>query len=161
MTKTGNPFLDIDFTQYQDFKKWSEQFQIPGLDMQSMMEAQRKNLEAIGQANRIAIEGAQALAQRQTEILRSTMEEASRVMGDLAASGTPEERMAKQADVIREAFERAIANMRELAEMGAKSNTEALDLINKRISEQLGEIKGMISDLQTTAGKAQAQKGSK
>lgn len=161
MAKTGNPFLDMDFTQYQDFKKWSEQFQIPGLDMQSMMEAQRKNLEAISQANRIAVEGAQALAQRQMEILRSTMEEASKVMSDLAASGTPEERMAKQADVVRDAFERAIANMRELAEMGAKSNTEALDLINKRISEQLEEIKGMISDMQTTAKKAQAQKGSK
>lgn len=154
MTKTGNPFLDMDFTQFSDFKKWSEQFQVPGLDMQAMMEAQRKNLEAIGQANKIAVEGAQALAQRQMEILRSTMEEASKVMGDMAASGTPEERMAKQADVVREAFERAIANMRELAELGAKSNTEALDTINKRISESLTEIKGMISDLQETAKKA-------
>ncbi|SMF46102.1 phasin family protein [Tistlia consotensis] len=154
MTKTGNPFLDMDFTQFSDFKKWSEQFQVPGLDMQAMMEAQRKNLEAIGQANKIAVEGAQALAQRQMEILRSTMEEASKVMSDLAASGTPEERMAKQADVVREAFERAISNMRELAELGAKSNTEALDTINKRISESLDEIKGMISDLQSSAKKA-------
>lgn len=154
-TKTGNPFLDGDFTQFSDFKKWSEQFQIPGLDMQSLMEAQRKNLEAISQANRIAVEGAQALGQRQMEILRTTMEEASRVMSDLAASGTPEARMAKQADLVRDAFERAIANTRELAEMGAKSNSEALDLINKRISESLTEIKGMIAELQTTAAQAQ------
>ncbi|MEX2630722.1 MAG: phasin family protein [Tistlia sp.] len=159
-TKTGNPFLDGDFTQFSDFKKWSEQFQIPGLDMQSLMEAQRKNLEAISQANRIAIEGAQALAQRQMEILRTTMEEASKVMSDLAAAGTPEERMAKQADLVREAFERAIANTRELAEMGAKSNTEALDLINKRVAESLTEVKGMVSELQTAANKAQ-QKATK
>lgn len=154
MAKTGNPFLDMDFTQYSDFKRWSEQFQVPGLDVPSLMEAQRKNLEAISQANRVAIEGAQALAQRQMEILRSTMEEATTVMSDMAASGTPEERLAKQADVVREAFERAIANMRELAEMGAKSNTEALDLINTRISESLTEIKGMISEMETTAKKA-------
>ena len=158
MAKTGNPFLDGDFTQYSDFKKWSEQFQIPGVDMQSMMEAQRKNFEAITQANRIAIEGAQAMAQRQAEILRTTMEEASKVMSDLAASGTPEERLAKQADVVREAFERAVSNMRELAEMGAKSNSEALELINKRISESLTEIKGTISEMQAEAKKAPAKK---
>lgn len=149
MAKTTNPFFDVDLTQFADLKKWAGQFQVPGMDMQSLMENQRKNLEAITRANRVAVEGAQALAQRQLEILRTTMEEASRVMGELAASGTPEERMAKQADLVRDAFERAVANMRELAEIGAKSNTEALDLINKRISESLDEIKTTISQMQS------------
>ena len=90
------------------------------------------------------MEGAQAIARRQTEILRQAMEEASSTMSELAAAGAPEEKLAAQTEITRKAFETAIANMRELAEMGAKSNSEALEQINARVSESLEEIREAI-----------------
>jgi len=65
-------------------------------------------------------------------------------MSKLAASGAPEEKLATQAEIARRAFETAIANVRELAEMGAKSNNEALEQINSRVSESLEEIREAI-----------------
>ncbi|WP_022728210.1 phasin family protein [Fodinicurvata sediminis] len=143
----SNPFLDTDFQKMMDFSRMAENWQVPGFDPQQVLEAQRKNIEAITNANRVAYEGAQAMAQRQAEIFQTTMEEASKVMNEMAASGAPEDRMAKQAELCRQAFEKAIANMRELAEMGAKSNSEAQDLINKRVSESIEEVRGTIQKM--------------
>ncbi|MGM0560390.1 MAG: phasin family protein [Pseudomonadota bacterium] len=152
----SNPFLDTDFQKMMDFSRMAENWQVPGFDPQQVLEAQRKNIEAITNANRVAYEGAQAMAQRQAEIFQTTMEEASKVMNDMAASGAPEERMAKQAELCRQAFEKAIANMRELAEMGAKSNSEAQDLINQRVSESIEEVRGTI---QKMSEEAKTQRG--
>lgn len=143
----SNPFLDTDFQKMMDFSRMAENWQVPGFDPQQVLEAQRKNIEAITNANRVAYEGAQAMAQRQAEIFQTTMEEASKVMNEMAASGAPEDRMAKQAELCRQAFEKAIGNMRELAEMGAKSNSEAQDLINKRVSESIEEVRGTIQKM--------------
>jgi phasin family protein len=44
-------------------------------------------------------------------------------------------------------FEKAIANSQELAELAAKSNVEATEVITARISEGLGEIQAMTKSL--------------
>lgn len=141
---TGNPFLDNDFTELFDPRRYAERMQIPGVDLTSMMEMQRRNLDAIAQYNRVAFEGMQAVAQRQAEVMREAMEEAMRATQDIASSGAPEERAARQAEVMKHAFEGAVKNMRELAEMSAKSQSEAADLVNKRISESLDELRSAI-----------------
>jgi len=46
-SKTGNPFLDQDFSEFFDPRKYMEQFQTPGLDNKGFMEAHRKNIEAV------------------------------------------------------------------------------------------------------------------
>ena len=76
-SKTGNPFMDQNFTEMFDPRKYMDQFQMPGLDNQGLMEAHRKNIEAVTEANRVAFEGAQAMARRQTEIVREAMDEAA------------------------------------------------------------------------------------
>ena len=50
----------------------------------------------------------------------------------------------------KEAYEAALANLRELSEMASKSNGEAADLISNRVSESFGEFTG---ELKKTAKK--------
>ena len=137
MVEQMKPFWDMDVA------KMMSEFKIPGVDMEGMMAAQRKNIEAVQAANKLALEGLQAVAQRQTEVLRQTMEEMSKMMSEMMSAGTPEDRVAKQADLMKAAFERTLSNMREMAEMIAKSNTEAAEVISTRVSENLEEIKVM------------------
>lgn len=146
MAKSNNPFGDYDFSAMFDMNKMLEQYKVPGVEMDRMIDAQRKNIEAITAANKVAYEGVQAIAQRQMEILRQSMTEASKTMQELSAAGTPEDRMAKQAEVMKKAFETALSNMKELAEMGAKSNTEAMETINKRVAESLDEVRNAVQD---------------
>ena len=133
----------MKYWENMDITKMMADFKLPGLDMDGLMATQRKNIEAVQAANKLAMEGLQAIAQRQTEILRQTMEEMSKMMSEMMSAGTPEDRVAKQADLMKTAFERALSNMREMAEMIAKSNTEAAEVISTRVSENLEEIKSM------------------
>ncbi len=138
MAGNRNPFLEMDVT------KMLGDFKLPGVDLEKVATAQRKNVEALTSANQLAAEGFQAVARRQAEILRQTLEEAGKSMRDLMEQSAPEDRMVKQTELAKTAFETALSNMRELAEMVAKANTEAFDVINRRVTESLDELKDMI-----------------
>ena len=140
-----NPFATMDFSKF-DMSKMLGDVKIPGFDMQAVMDAQRKNIEALTAANQAAVQGVQAVAQRQAEILSQALNEISSVAQQLAsASSNPQELSSKQAELARKAFEQALANARELAEMVSKSNTEASAIINKRVTESLQELKTLVA----------------
>ena len=141
MANPSFPFLETDFT------KIFAEFKIPGFDMQSLVATQRRNIEAVNTANQLAVEGIQAVLRRQTEIMKSMVEESSSVLREMMAQGAPEQKIAQQTELVKTAFEKALANLRELTEMVAKSNTEAADVLTKRIGESLTELK---SSLQRT-----------
>ncbi|MFO1423748.1 MAG: phasin family protein [Candidatus Competibacteraceae bacterium] len=144
-----NPFANIDFSKFDlskfDLTKLLGDVKIPGFDMDAIMAAQRKNIEALTAANRAAVEGMQAVAQRQAEILSQAMGEVSSIAQQLSTVGNPQEMTTKQTELARKAFEQALANMRELAEMVSKSNTEAFAIINKRVTESLQELKSLVT----------------
>jgi len=140
-----NPFGDFDFSKMMDTSKLMGDFKVPGVDVEAVVASQRRNLEALGEANKLAVEGLQAVAKRQTEIFRQMMEEAAQAMRDMMTAGSPEDKAGRQTELAKEAFTRAIANMRELAEMVAKSQTEAFDVINKRVTDSLDELKSVIA----------------
>lgn len=135
---TNTPF-DFDLT------KLLGDFKVPGVDFESIIASQRKNIEAVTAANQLAVEGLQAVLRRQAEIIRQSIEEASSLVGDLTSPSAPEEKAAKQADLVKSAFEKALANIKELSEMVAKSNSEAAEVLTKRVSESLEEVKSAIA----------------
>jgi len=154
MAKPGNPFGDFDFTKMMDpaklmgdFSKMMDpsklmgDFKMSGVDTEKLMASQRRNLEALTAANQLAIEGMQAIARRQAEIFRQVMEEGGAAMKDVMGVGSPEDKAARQTELTKEAFKRAIGNMRELAEMVAKSQNEAFEVINKRVADSLDELR--------------------
>jgi phasin family protein len=143
MTKQ-NPFFDIDMTKMMDASKLLGEFKMPGMDMESIVEAQRRNIEALTAANRVAFEGMQTVLRRQAEILRQTVEQGNSMVNELMAAGTPEAKVAKQAELVKQAFEKAVSDLREMSEMIARSNSDAAELINKRFTQSLDELKGVV-----------------
>ena len=120
-------------TPFFDFTKLMRQFRLPGVDFAALVDRERKNIEALADANRIAFEGWQHLVRRQAEILQETMKKVVADAGQVDAM--------KRADLAKEGFEKAVANMRELAEMAAKSQKEAFDVVRKRIEENVEGIR--------------------
>jgi phasin family protein len=132
MENPTGPFVDIT--------KLMEQFKLPGVDVSAIVEARRKDIEALTEANRIAFEGMQALAQKQAEILQKSMQQAQAAMqnmspGQASASG------GNQAELIQQALQTALANMRELAEMAGKSQAQAMEVVGKRVQENIEDAK--------------------
>jgi phasin family protein len=139
------PFGDFDFAKMFEMPKQMGDFKFAAVDMEGVVATQRKNIEALAQANQLAVESMQAIARRQSEIFRSMMEEASSAMREVMAAGSPEEKAAKQAEIVKEAFTRAVTNMRELADLVTKSQTEALEVVQKRVADSLDEIKTLVA----------------
>ncbi|MEM6492270.1 MAG: phasin family protein [Pseudomonadota bacterium] len=133
-----NPFANMDFS------KMMESYKLPGVDMDALMAAQKKNMDAITKANQTAYEGAQAVGKRQVEILQKTMEELQSLSKSALEGGEPQDKLQKQADVVKTALETAIKNMREIAELMSKSNQDAFEHINKRVAEAMEEIQGVM-----------------
>ncbi|MEM0912172.1 MAG: phasin family protein [Pseudomonadota bacterium] len=148
--KTANPFaFDVNsmFSDFDPNKMMSEyakafsEFNIPGVDANSIAESQQKNLEALVKANQIAIEGMQSVFQRQAEIMNTAMHEMQSVFQELSSAGEPKDKIAEQTDLMKSGIEKALKNMEELASMAGKSNSEAFDVIHARFTESLEEVK--------------------
>lgn len=144
-----NPFAE--FFKNNDFAKAFEQYQNLPFDMQAIMDIQRKNVEAMTEAQQLAVHGMQSFAQRQSEIVSQIMEDNSVIAKEMMGEGSPEEKMAKNADMFKTVYERTIKNMTDLSEMIQKSNEEASGVISNRVSASMGEIK---SALETVRKKA-------
>jgi phasin family protein len=56
---------------------------------------------------------------------------------------TPATRAAKQTDLLKQAYENAVANTRELGDLIQKSNAEAMQKLNTRFSEAMSEMKAL------------------
>ena len=128
----------------EDIMKMLANFQLPGMpDVEQLAAAQRRNFEALSAANKVALEGAQAVARRHTEIMQQSMSEMTQAMQSMAGAQDPQAGATKQAEMLRSAYERAVGNMREVADLIQKSNTEALSLLNQRFTEAMDEVKAM------------------
>lgn len=136
MADSNNPFAE--------FEHFIKQMQVPGLDMEAMTEAYRKNLDVVAAVTRASNEGMQAVVRRQTEIVKETLEQIRVATSELAAAKDPAEAGNRQAEIARKAFEKAFANMKELAELMTKSNNESLEIIRTRMNEGLHELESIL-----------------
>jgi phasin family protein len=123
-----------------DFSKLMEQVKLPGFDMTSVIETQRKNIDALTAANQLAYEGMQALVQKQAEMFNKRVQEIQAAVQKVSA-GNPAEALAQQGEFVQQTFQKVFDDMRELAEMAQKSQTETLAAISKRAAQDVKESK--------------------
>jgi phasin family protein len=117
-------------------------FRLPGIDMEAAVASQRKSLEALAQANQLAVEGVQAVMRRQVEITRQAMEDFSAMFRDLVQpNGSPEDKLAKQAEYSKHAVEKSLSSVKELTDLAVKANTEVFSVLNKRATESFDEVR--------------------
>src|SRR3954464_8062601 len=127
-----------------EFTRMFSDMKFPAVpDMEAFLAARRRNMEALSAANRIALEGPQTVAKRHMEILQQTMQEMRDTIRQLSTSDTPQARVAKQAEMIKHAYERAVTHINELADLIQRSNGEALQMLNQRFTEAMDEVKAM------------------
>ena len=128
-----------------DFTKMFSEMKMPGMpDMEALLSAHRRNLETLTTANRVALEGAQAVARRHMEIVQQNMTELTEGMRQLTSNEPPQAKAARQAEILKSSYERAVNNMRELSDLIQRSNGEALSVLNKRFTEAMDEARTLM-----------------
>jgi phasin family protein len=123
-----------------DLGKMVEKFKLPGIDVNAIVESQRKDMEALAEANRQAYEGIKALAQRRNEILQEALVQWQDAMKD----ATGKDAMSKRTEMAKKGVQQAIANFRELAEMEAQSRSKAWKVLQDRFQENVANLQKLL-----------------
>ena len=125
---------------FGDLGKLAEKIKLPGVDIGAIVESQRKDMEALAEANKQAYEGIKALAQRRNEILQEALVEWQEAMKD----ATGKDALAKNAERAKRGVQQAIANFKELADMEAKSRSKAWKIVQDRFQENLANLQKLL-----------------
>jgi len=134
-----NPFADFDFT------KIAGEFKLPTINVETIVEATRKNFAALTTANTAAVESIKAIGQRQGDMVRAAMEDFSKHGSEVLAAATVEEKATKQIDFVKKSYDCAMANGKELADLYTKGQTEAFEALSHRVAELADEVKAAIA----------------
>jgi len=129
----------------EEFTKMFATMKFPAApSMEALLAVQKRNMDALSAANRIALEGAQTVAKRHMEIMQQTMAELGDTMRALSNTDAPEAKAATQADLLKRAYERAVANTKEMSDLIQRANGEAVDQLNHRFVEAMEEMKDLV-----------------
>jgi phasin family protein len=137
-------FPPKSMADFGEFGKLFADMKLPAVpDMEAFVNASRKNMESLTAANKVALEGAQAVARRHMEIMQQSMAEMTEAVRAMSSVEAPQAKAAKQAELLKHAYERSVANMKELSDLIQHSNAEAVKLLNARFVEAMDEIKAL------------------
>ncbi|MCC8961405.1 phasin family protein [Bradyrhizobium sp. Pear76] len=123
-----------------DLKKMAERFTLPGIDVAALIEWQRKDMEALAEANRQAYEGIQAMVSRRNEILQETLAQWQAAMKGFGSGDI----LTNQAETAKQQVEKAVANFRELSQMEAQARNNAWRVMQDRMQENLANLQKLL-----------------
>jgi len=135
MPEARTPFFDFDMT------KMFADFRFRPIDVEAVWAAQRRNIEALSQANQLAVEGVHAVAKRNIEMTQQTLEDLSALVREMAQPSSTEDRIAKHTEYTKKMIDKSLTHGREIAALAAKTGAEASEVLQKRATEGLDEMK--------------------
>lgn len=134
-----NSFFDPNLLQQMMPRQGNTQ--TPVFDMKVFLEIQRKNAQAVADAWQVGFESAQSAWSRQAEILGRIVQDNSTLASTLMSEGTPEQKVQRQTDMVRKSYEQTVKGAREVTDLLSRSQEEAAEIINRRVSASLTEMK--------------------
>jgi len=151
MTKTtGFPFDNAAFAEFwnpANFAKMFSEHKMPEFDTKALMDTQKKNMDALVTANKAAADAYQDLFKKQLDIFESTVAEARKQVSNFDASNMTPEGAKAQAELAQVAVEKAMANMKMLAEEAQKANTDAYTKVSARVEASAQEFAALAQKL--------------
>jgi phasin family protein len=138
--KAGGAGLD-PMRWLEEFRQMAEKYKLPGIDIAALTEWQRKDMEALVEANKQASEGVRALIERRNEILRDAFAEWQAAVKDVASP----QAFSKQAEAAKQNVEKAMANFRELTQLEAQARTSAWKVLQDRMQDNLANLQKLLT----------------
>lgn len=117
---------------------------LPKVNVDQLLEAQKKNIDALGESARVAAQGAQSVAQKQREVLEAGLREAAAFARDYKPLGKIQDNLAQQTEYAKKAIEIAMKGAQETATTARQSGADVVKIIQDRMKESLEEIRSSV-----------------
>lgn len=146
-----DPNTYIEMMKSADMMKMFEGAKVPGFDTEAMTEAQKKNVQAFVDANRVAAEGYQSLFKRQVEIMQASIADLTDAMKEANAQPFSTDTVEKRIEGAKAQFEKNVSHFQEMTEAARKANEDAFAIIRARFNEGVQEMKDLTEQAMKTA----------
>src|SRR3954447_14496430 len=123
------------------FNSFAKLFHVPGFDVNTIVDIQRRNVEALTAANQTVVQGLQTVMQRQGEIARQSVKQFQDLVSFKPSSASVTETLVKRIDLTKTSYEKTVADARELGDIVIKVGSEAGDILSRRVVASLEEVK--------------------
>jgi phasin family protein len=133
MTKESQSYIDM-------LRNFASHVGLPQVDVEELIETNRKNVEAPAASAKVAAGAAQSMAQKQREVLEAGLREAQALARDLKPLSNAQENLAKQMEFARKVFDISLQGAREAAEKSKQSTAEAVKIVQERVKASLEEF---------------------
>ena len=134
-----------DNSSYIDMlRKFGTDLGLPKLNVDELLQTQKKNLEALGQSAKVAAQGAQSVAQKQREVLEAGLREASTLAREYKPLGKGQENLALQTEFARKMFDIAVKGAQDSASTARQSTSDAVKIIQDRMKESFEEFRASV-----------------
>jgi phasin family protein len=134
-----------DNSSYIDMlRKFGSDLGLPKLNVDELLQSQKKNLEALGQSAKVAAQGAQSVAQKQREVLEAGLREAATLAREYKPLSKVHENLALQTEFARKVFDIAVKGTQDSASTARQSTTDAVKIIQDRMKENFEEFRASV-----------------
>jgi phasin family protein len=139
VTTVLNKTMDA-VTLLSELRKLIDQFKTPGAQVQKLIEARQKDFDVLIEATRTSLDGAQSLTAKQTELLHGAVDELSGILQQVSKpTALPGAGAKVSAELLQKTVHAALESMSDLLEIATKSQAKTVDMLTKRIHENVEE----------------------
>jgi phasin family protein len=132
------------FPLFYDAEKVKEFFaaaKLPVIDTDAVLTAQRKNMDALIEANKAVIAGYQEVFKRQAALAEAAVAQTKDKINELQGQPLSAEQFTRNVEAFQTAVQQSINDARELAELAQKANLNAFEIVKDRVVEAVAEFK--------------------
>ncbi len=111
------------------------------VDADKVLAAQQRNIDAFANASQIVVDGAKALAQRQSEMVQSSVDQWMAASQGAFSMKPGEFAPTDQLNKVKSAYETAVANSKEITDIAMKAQSEAASVLTKCFMANFDDMK--------------------
>lgn len=136
-----NPFLSI-----------SSNFIVPGVPMNKILEAYRRNLETLSQLSQVTMTYGQAMARCQSEAVQQSLNNCVRALESLTEQTPANNKMKQTAELAQQAWQDSASAAKEMVDIVTRSNREVFETVSQRMQESLVDLQDLTPTAQRRTG---------
>ncbi len=114
---------------------------MPAFDADAVLTAQRKNMDAMIEANKAVMAGYQEVFKRQAALAEAAVAQSKDKVNEFQGQPLSAEQFTSNVEAFQTAVQQSITDARELAELVQKANLNAFEIVKDRAVEAVTEFK--------------------
>jgi phasin family protein len=137
MTDATQPYLDL-------LSKFGAELGLPTVDVDRLLAAHKKNIEALANSASVISEGARSVAEKNQEIFESGLRELAAIARDYRPLAAEADLAERRVEFAKKVFDAIAKNARDVNDIANQSTKEASRIFQDRLKASIDEIKASV-----------------